>query len=91
MKPCQKNNITPVKLFKLETFPFIQQEYFDAANEWQMFCKLGEKINEIINFCNNNLETKMNEYFERKFNEIMIDTMYEPETETLVLYLNERS
>lgn len=42
-------NLSPFKFFMLETFPFIEQDYFDALNEWQLFCKIGEKINEIIN------------------------------------------
>ena len=49
MSDYKFNNLSPFKFFILETFPFIQQEYFDAMNEWQMFCKVGEKINEIIN------------------------------------------
>lgn len=49
MSEYKFNNLSPFKFFILETFPFIQQEYFDAMNEWQMFCKVGEKINEIIN------------------------------------------
>lgn len=48
MSEYKFNNLSPFKFFILETFPFIQQEYFDAMNEWQMFCKVGEKINEII-------------------------------------------
>lgn len=49
MSEYKFNNLSPFKFFILETFPFIQQEYFDAMNEWQLFCKVGEKINEIIN------------------------------------------
>lgn len=49
MSEYKFDNLSPFKFFLLETFPFIQQEYFDAMNEWQMFCKIGEKINEIIN------------------------------------------
>lgn len=49
MSEYKFENLSPFKFFILETFPFIQQEYFDAMNEWQMFCKVGEKINEIIN------------------------------------------
>lgn len=49
MSEYKFENLSPFKFFMLETFPFIQQEYFDAMNEWQMFCKIGEKINEIIN------------------------------------------
>lgn len=77
MSEYKFNNLSPFKFFILETFPFIQQEYFDAMNEWQMFCKVGEKINEIINSQNSvgqetealynafiNLQNYINHYFD---------------------------
>ena len=50
--------------------------------------ELGKKTNEIICFINNVLDDKLIEYIDKRFNDIMLDTMYEAETETLVLYLN---
>ena len=77
MSEYKFENLSPFKFFMLETFPFIQQEYFDAMNEWQMFCKVGEKINEIINSQNSvgqetealynafiNLQNYINHYFD---------------------------
>lgn len=43
--------LTPFKWFVLENFPFIEAD-FDAITDWQLFCKLGEEINKIINSTN---------------------------------------
>ena len=58
--------------------------------EEQLLC-LSRKTDEIITFINNILEQKLSEYIEEKFNDIMLDSMYEAETETLVLYLTHES
>lgn len=39
--------LTPFKWFIIENFPFIEAN-FDAITEWQLFQKLGEEINKII-------------------------------------------
>ena len=41
------NNLSPFKWFVLENFPFIEAN-FDALTNWQLFCKLGKEINNII-------------------------------------------
>lgn len=82
----KKNDIRPINIGCLTEFPFID-ETFDSVTEWQILQKLGEKTNEIIYFINSVLEQKLNEYIEEKFNDMMIDSMYETETETLILYL----
>lgn len=49
---------------------------------------IGKKLDEIISFINNILEQKISEYIENEFNNIMLNSMYDEETETLILYLN---
>lgn len=39
--------LTPFKWFVLENFPFIEAD-FDALTEWQLFCKIGNEINKIV-------------------------------------------
>ena len=82
MSKYKFENLSPFKFFLLETFPFIQQEYFDAMNEWQMFCKVGEKINEIINSQNkvgeeteklNNNFIALKEYVDNYFDDLDLD------------------
>ena len=52
---------------------------------------IGKKLDEIICFINNVLEQKMTEYIEAKFNDIMLASMYDTDTETLILYLNKEA
>lgn len=67
--------LSPFKWFVLENFPFIEAD-FDAITDWQLFCKLGEEINKVIekvNLCGeqveeltnafNNLQDCVNNYF----------------------------
>lgn len=74
----------------LAEFPFLDYT-FDSNTEWQILQKLGEKINEIVGFINDTLDAEINEYIDRRFNEMIINAMYEEETETLVLYLDNQS
>lgn len=39
--------IKPFKWFVLNNFPFIEED-FDALTNWQLFCKLGKEINNVI-------------------------------------------
>ncbi len=52
---------------------------------------LGKKLDEIICFINNLLEQKIDDYIEAKFNDIMLASMYDADTETLILYLNKEA
>jgi len=74
----------------LAEFPFLDYT-FDSNTEWQILQKLGEKINEVIAFINDSLDASIQEYIDRRFNEMIINAMYEEETETLVLYLDNQS
>lgn len=58
--------------------------------EEQLLC-IGKKTDEIIDFINTILEQKISEYINAKFNDMMINSMYEADTETLILYLDEKS
>lgn len=87
MSDYKFKNLSPFKFFILETFPFIQQEYFDAMNEWQLFCKVGEKINEIINSQNSvgeetealyNAYIQLKDYIDNYFENL--DVQYEINT-----------
>ena len=68
--------LCPFKWFVLENFPFIEAD-FDALTNWQLFCKLGQEMNKIINSVNssgeqvealtkafNNLQDYVNNYFD---------------------------
>lgn len=68
--------LSPFKWFVLENFPFIEAD-FDALTNWQLFCKLGNEMNKIIDSQNivgeqaeqltnafNALQDYVNNYFE---------------------------
>lgn len=69
-------NLCPFKWFVLQNFPFIEAD-FDAITNWQLFCKLGEEMNKIIEKVNQagvqtenltnafiDLQNYVNDYFE---------------------------
>lgn len=47
MNKFNYKNLCPFKWFVLQNFPFIEAD-FDAITNWQLFCKLGEEMNKII-------------------------------------------
>lgn len=81
-----KSNIKPVHVGCLTEFPFLDTT-FDAVTEWEVLQKLGQKTNDIIHFVNDLLDEKINEYIDQRFNDMMVDAMYDAETETLTLYV----
>ena len=81
------NNLKPFNRCCLENFPFIEED-FDALTSYEMYCKIVEYLNKMANFINVEVTDFITDYINRRFNEIMIDTMYESDTETLILYLN---
>ena len=67
--------LCPFKWFVLQNFPYIDED-FDAITNYQLFCKIGEEINKIINSENqvgeqveilttafNNLQAYVDNYF----------------------------
>lgn len=83
-------NLKPMHLGCIQEFPFVDAT-FDDITYLQVLSKLSNKTNEVIRFVNNVLEEKLVEYIDKRFNDIMLDSMYESETETLVLYLTHES
>lgn len=61
--------LCPFKWFVLQNFPFIEAD-FDAITNWQLFCKLGEEMNKIIDSTNilgtqvENLTEYVSNYFD---------------------------
>ena len=73
------------------TIGALPSSYLASLTYEEQLLWLSKKTDEIIAFINNILEQKISEYIEEKFNDIMLDSMYEAETETLVLYLTHES
>lgn len=69
------------------TIGMIPSSYFTSMTYEEQLLWLCKKMNEIIDFANNNLSEQLKEFINNEFNNMIINTMYETDTETLVLYL----
>ena len=69
------------------TTKVIPLAFDESMSYYEQLCKLTAKMNELISFANNELTERLKEYIDKEFNNMMIDTMYNAETETLILYL----
>ena len=87
INPNNINKIYP--LLQSNSFPFLEKT-FDDMDEYAILARLQKKLNEVIGFINTTLEKSINEYINEKFNDMMLNAMYEAETETLILYLDRK-
>ena len=83
------NDLNKLNLHKKPlTIGALPSSYLASLTYEEQLLWLSKKTDEIIAFINDILEQKISEYIEEKFNDIMLDSMYEAETETLILYLS---
>jgi hypothetical protein len=73
------------------TIGHLPSSYKISLTYEEQLLELGKKTEEIINFINDVLEQQLNEYINARFNDMIINSMYDPATETLILYLDEES
>ena len=64
--------------------------YLASLSYEEQLLIIGKKTDEIIDFINSILEKQINDYINEKFNDMIINSMYEAETETLILYLDRK-
>lgn len=84
------NDLNKLNLHKKPlTIGALPSSYLASLTYEEQLLWLSKKTDEIIAFINDILEQKISEYINEKFNDIMLDSMYESETETLVLYLTQ--
>ena len=76
--------IPPVTIGELPTTFVESMSYYEAL---YLICR---KMNELIVVFNRVLDGAIEKYIEERFNDMMLATMYEAETETLILYLKDR-
>lgn len=62
--------------------------YLASLSYEEQLVYLCKKMDEIINFMNGEIDGEIRDYINQEFNNMIINTMYIPETETLVLYLD---
>lgn len=59
--------------------------YDDSLSYYEQLCKLTNKMNEIVEFINGNLSEVIQNYIDKKFNDLMINVIYDEATETIIL------
>lgn len=84
------NNLKNVNMFPVSLGHLPASYALSLSYEEQLIC-IGKKTDEIIDFINTILEQKISEYINARFNDMIINSMYDPETETLILYLDKES
>ena len=60
----------------------------ESLSYYEQICRINKKVNELISIFNEQLTQELKDYIDERFNDIMLETMYDAETETLLLYLN---
>lgn len=60
----------------------------ESLSYYEQICRINKKVNELISIFNEQLTQELQEYIDERFNDIMLDTMYDATTETLTLYLS---
>lgn len=71
----------------LRNFPILEDD-FDALTDYELFSKMVAYVKSLDSFVKNELDKELKNYIDERFNEIMLDAMYDENTETLILYLN---
>ena len=61
---------------------------FDALTDYELFSKMVGYVKKLDAFVKNELEDALTKYIDERFNDILLDTMYDPDTETLIMYIN---
>ena len=59
--------------------------YDDSLSYYEHVCKLTTKMNEIIDFINTGANEALKEYIDTQFNNLIINTIYNENTETITL------
>lgn len=86
------NKINPLNLCnKRLTIGTLPTSYLQSLSYEEQLLLIGKHINEIDSFINTILEQKISDYINTMFNDMIINTMYEADTETLILYLDKKS
>lgn len=59
--------------------------YDDSISYYEQVCKLTQKVNELVEFMNNQSMDIIQSYINEQFDNLMINAIYDPSTETIAL------
>lgn len=86
-KPVPRK-LPPLGRFVLENFPFIADDS-DALTVTDKLDYLVRYVDAMGKFVNDVIESEVVKYIDRRFNDMMVDAIYDEPTETLILTLTE--
>lgn len=70
------------------SYKVIPLAFDESMSYLEDIASLRHKLNEVITFVNDVIEEKITDYIDERFNDIMLNSMYDAETETLILYVD---
>lgn len=70
------------------SYKVIPLAFDESLSYLEDIASLRHKLNEVIEFVNDVIEDKITDYIDERFNDLMLNAMYDAQTETLVLYLD---
>ena len=73
------------KVFIPRSAKILPLSYDDSLSYYEQLCKLTNKMNEIVEFINGNFSEAIQNYIDKKFNDLMINAIYDEATETIIL------
>lgn len=59
--------------------------YDDSLSYYEQVCKLTDKMNEIVDFINGDISERIQQYIDERFDNLMINAIYDESTETIIL------
>lgn len=72
-----------------KTIGELPSSYLVSMTYEEQLIWLCEKMKEIINFMNGEIDEELQKYINEQFNNIMLQTMYNAEEEKIIFYLDE--
>lgn len=73
------------KVFIPCSIKILPVSYDDSLSYYEQLCKLTNKMNELVEFINSNFSEQIQNYLDKKFDDLMINAIYDEATETIVL------
>lgn len=71
-----------IKVFCQKILPAV---FDDSLSYYEAVCKLTAKLNEVIKLVNDVIDQKLVEYIEQRFDNLMLNAVYNEEEETIYL------
>lgn len=81
------NNNIPNVGCKPITIGELPTSYFESLSYYEQVCLLCNSMKELYTLFDTELANSLQTYINKEFNNIMMKTQYNEETETLILYL----